>query len=44
MPFHKQTVLEFARNININLNCKSDLIKNEFLESYKQAVCELVTG
>lgn len=26
-PLHKQTELEFARNIKVNLNCKSDLIK-----------------
>ena len=27
---HKQTELEFARNIKVNLNCKSDLIKMAF--------------
>lgn len=29
-PLHKQTGLEFAINIKVNLNCKSDLIKMAF--------------
>lgn len=29
-PLHKQIELEFARNIKVNLNCKSDLIKLAF--------------